>query len=208
MGFIPHPPIPLSALRPNDIFLLLGLGALWELLVRFVLLRYRAKPRALIQRELALKALGKQVKKFRDKGPSAFVETSKLERQLLAGEKAMADTTEKRKAALAKVEKGAKNANMVMSALVFLLWYSIPILEFQAHRIVDTVEVFSEEEGQAMVDSAHKAFLFPLSVVGIGLKIAKFGLENPQSTSGALVAFWSAQTMVSKIFDAIDALTV
>mmetsp|Transcript_26326 Transcript_26326/g.64167 ORF Transcript_26326/g.64167 Transcript_26326/m.64167 type:complete len:209 (-) Transcript_26326:42-668(-) len=208
MGYIPHPPIPLSALRPNDIFLLLGLGAIWETIVRFMLFRYRAKPSTLIEREKSLKALTKKVKVYRNKGPSAFVETSKLERQLLAEEKAMADTTEKRKGALQKAEKVAKNANMVTSALIFFLWYSIPILEFEAHRIANQKEIFSEEEGQEMVQSAHKAFLFPLSVVGIGLKIAKLGLANPQSTSGALVAFWSAQTMVSKIFDAIDALNV
>ncbi|CAJ1945542.1 unnamed protein product [Cylindrotheca closterium] len=208
MGYIPHPPIPLSAVRPNDIFLLLGLGALWELIVRFILFRYRAKPRKLIQKEVNLKALSSKVREYRSKGPSAFVECSKLERQLLAEEKVMADTTEKRKIALTKAEKGAKNANIAVSALIFLLWYSIPILEFEAHRIAKLDEIFSEEEGQAMVESAHKAFLFPLSVVGIGLKIAKYGLANPQSTSGALVAFWSAQTVVSKIFDAIDALNV
>lgn len=206
MGIIPHPPIPLSSLRPNDIFLLLGLGAIWELVVRGVLFRYRAKPRKLIERELNLKALTVEVRVMRNKGPSAFVETSKLERQLLAEEKAMEVTREKRKLELEQAEKFAKNANMAISALVFLLWYSIPILEFQAHRIANLNEVYSEEEGKAMVASAHKAFLFPLSVVGIGLKIAKLGLANPQSSSGALVAFWSAQTVVSKLFDAVDAL--
>lgn len=208
MGIIPHPPVPLSALRPNDIFLLLGLGAVWELIVRVLLLRHRGKPRKLLEREHKLKALQLKVKKMRAKGPSAFVQTSKLERQLLAEEKAMADTVAKRKAALERAEKQTKNANLLISAIIFFLWYSIPILEFEAHRISNLNEVYSEEEGQAMVESAHKAFLFPLSVVGIGLKIAKYGLANPQSTSGALLAFWSAQTAVGKIMDAVDALNV
>jgi hypothetical protein len=207
MAYIPHPQVPLGHLRPNDIFFLLALGAVWELVLRVFLIRYKAKPMKLLQKEHGLKALQTRVTQSRNKGPSAFVETSKLERQLLADEKSLAETTELRKAKLAGIEKYTKVAMYVVSGLVYLLWYGVPILEFAGHR-VETVEVLSAEEGQELAISAFNAFLFPLSYVGVGLKLSKWGLLNPKASSGALLAFWSAQTTVSKIMDAVDALVV
>lgn len=205
MGYLPHPQVPLGHLRPNDIFLLLFMGALWEFITRFMLLRYKAKPLKLKQRANNLQVLELKVKAARNKGPSAFVETSKLERQLLAEEKALAEITEQRKLKQTQMKKRMKIANYSVSALIFAMWYSIPIMEFAAHRI-ETTEVLSAEEGQDFAISAFKAFLFPISVVGVGLKVSKWGLNNPKTSSGALLVFWSAQTTVAKIMDAVDAL--
>lgn len=207
MVFIPHPQVPLGHLRPNDILLLLALGAIWEVVIRVMLIKFKAKPQKLLKREIDVKLLQKKVTVFRNKGPSAFVETSKLERQLLAEEKALAETSEQRKAALATMEQRAKVATYVVSGLIFLLWYSVPILEFAGRR-VEAKEVLNAQEGQEMANTAFKAFLFPISFVGVGLKLSKWGLLNPQASSGALLAFWSAQTTVAKLMDAVDALVV
>ena len=206
MGIIPHATVPIGHLRPHDIILLLGLGALWELVVRILLVRYRTKPRKLIQREQNLKSLQLKVTQWRNKGPTAFVETSKLERQLLAEEKAMAETTQKRDVELAMMEKRVKTANYLVSGIIFFLWYGVPILEFASHRLEGKEVILDAEHGQELANSAYKAFLFPLSVVGVGIKVSKFGLTNPQASSGALLAFWSSQTTVGMIMDGVDAL--
>ena len=210
MAYIPHPQVPLGNFRPNDMFLLLAMGGLYVLLMRFVLIAFKAKPSKLIKREKAYKRLQAKVTQSRNKGPSAFVETSKLERQQLSEEKALADMSEQRQASLAKAEKIVKNMNRVLSLLVFLAWYGIPIMEFEAHRVMTSAQdvILSLEEGQELATSAYKAFLFPLSVIGVGIKFSKWGLANPHSSSGALLVFWSAQATVSKIMDGVDALVV
>jgi hypothetical protein len=207
MGFLPHPQVPLGHLRPYDIFLLLALGAIWELASRTMLIRYKAKPLKLRQREESVKVLQANVTRSRKKGPSAFVETSKLERQLLAQEKALAETMEKREVLQSSAAKRSKNANYVVSLLVFMLWYGVPIMGFEAHRL-ETTEILSVEEGQELANGAYRAFLFPISVVGLGLRFSKWGLNNPQSSAGALLAFWSAQTTVAKIMDGVEALII
>eukprot|EP00980_Cylindrotheca_fusiformis_P022640 scaffold9523_cov103-Cylindrotheca_fusiformis.AAC.17 len=206
MGYVPHPEIPLGGVRPYDIVLLLVLGAMWEVILRLVLLRYKGKPTKLIQQELDLKTLQKQVTISRNKGPSAFVETSKLERQLLADEKSLAEINERRKIRLSAMEQRTKIATYIVSAIIFLLWYGIPIVEFTGRRILSSERVLSVKEGDDMAETAFKAFLFPISFVGVGLKVSKWGLAKPQASSGALLAFWSAQTTAAVLMDAVDAL--
>ena len=55
--------------------------------------------------------------------------------------------------------------------------------------------------------SFFKALLFPVSYVGIGTKIAKWGIDPEVATSsiGALVVMWSAQVTTGKLMDAVDA---
>jgi len=51
-----------------------------------------------------------------------------------------------------------------------------------------------------------KRALFPISYVGMGQKLSKWGLgASADSSIGALMVLWSAQVTVGKLFDAIDA---
>ena len=83
MAFIPHPTLFLSHIRVNDIWFLLAVGAVWVLFCRLVVLLVRMKPAWLIEKEVALAVLQVETNAKRKLGPSAFVETSKLERQVL-----------------------------------------------------------------------------------------------------------------------------
>ena len=87
MAIIPHPTLFLSHIRVNDIWFLLAAGAVWELFCRLMVLRVRIKPDWLIEKEAALAVLRVETDTKRKLGPSAFVETSKLERQVLVQEK-------------------------------------------------------------------------------------------------------------------------
>jgi hypothetical protein len=87
MSFIPHPTLFLSHIRVGDIWFLLAVGAVWELFCRLVVLCVRIKPAWLIEKEVALAVLRAETNAKRKMGPSAFVDTSKLERQVLVQEK-------------------------------------------------------------------------------------------------------------------------
>jgi len=52
-----------------------------------------------------------------------------------------------------------------------------------------------------------KRLLFPISYVGMGQKISKWGMgaASADASFGALMVLWSAQVTVGKLFDAIDA---
>jgi hypothetical protein len=97
MTFLPHPPIVLSSIRVNDIWFLLAAGAVWEIGCRLFLLSVKIKPAWLVQKELELQQLNTVTSAKRKLGPQAFVETSKLERQVLALEKELATIYEGRK---------------------------------------------------------------------------------------------------------------
>ena len=97
MAIIPHPPVHLSLIRVHDIWLLLAVGAGWELLCRTVLLLVRRKSSTLVQQQAHLRRLQAQVTEKRKLGPSAFVETPKLERQVLVLERELGKIYETRK---------------------------------------------------------------------------------------------------------------
>lgn len=95
---VPHPPIVLSNIRVNDIWFLLLVGAVYELACRlYVLFLVKMKSDALLKKERYLKRLTIRTNNARKLGPSAFVETSKLERQVLALEKELNSIYEHRK---------------------------------------------------------------------------------------------------------------
>lgn len=207
MGFIPHPEIPLGSLRPMDMLVLLVAGAVWEAILRAILWKHKTKPTSIKIREIKLKELEKRVRKSRGLGPSAFVETSKLERQQLAEEKALATLAEERQADLAAWKKLSRNLNLAVCAVIFFAFYGVPLMEFTPHRVIPRDgELLTTEEATKIAESTMQAFLFPLSFIGVAIKASKWGLPNPKSSVGALLVFWSAQTMMSKIIDGIEAL--
>ena len=208
MGYIPHPEIPLGSLRTHDMLLLLVAGAVWELLVRSALLLQKRKPSSVRRREVKLKLLEMDIKKSRDKGPQFFVETSKLERKQLAEEKSLTELAEKRKERLEVWQRLTRNANLILCAVILFVYYGVPMLEFSAENITPPMEgeVLTVEQAGELAQGAMQAFLFPLSAVGVGVRISKWGLANPKASVGALLVFWSSQTTVSKIMDGVDAL--
>ena len=207
MGYIPHPEIPLGSLRPSDMLLLLVAGAAWEILLRGILWSHKRKPTSIKVRHLQLKELDKRIRTSRALGPPAFVETSKLERQRLAEEKALTELAETRKADLAAWEKLSRNLNLVCCAVILFVFYGIPMMEFSPQRVSPRPgELLTLDEAATAAESTMQAFLFPLSIIGVGIRVAKWGLPNPKSSVGALLVFWSAQTTMGMIIDGIEAL--
>ncbi|VEU45031.1 unnamed protein product [Pseudo-nitzschia multistriata] len=206
MGFIPHPSMPIGVVRPHDIIVLLLIGAAFELCTRLSLVKYKRKPDSIRQREYALKDLEIRVRKSRALGPHAFVETSKLERQMLSEEKNLSDLAGKRQKALEKSEKLVGRIGTALNFIVFVCWYGIPMMEFSGHRVLSPDTLLSREESAEMAASAFNSYMFPLSYLGMGVRISKWGLANPKASTGALLVVWSAQTTVGKIMDGLETL--
>ena len=87
MTFLPFPVVPYKIVHTGDIVLLLTLGFVYELFIRIY--QYHAERRSSCERKLIIHVatLKYETAKKRALGPSAFVETSKLERAILTSEK-------------------------------------------------------------------------------------------------------------------------
>ena len=214
---IPHTSVPISSIRTNDIQILLLLGCVTEM-ARRVILRESKVPKAeSLQDRDSLIQLRIKTNQMRNIGSSAFVETSKLERKVLVLEKKLKDGDEARKKKVAILEKVLKRLNYAISFVIFLVYYGIPLLIIDGLRVplvnpdlVAGLEVDGTAED--VVDLLHatvffRGIMFPLSYIGIGMRISKLGLgEIKHCSTGALVVFWSAQVFAGKIMDCFEAL--
>ena len=86
------------------------------------------------------------------------------------------------------------------------MYYTIPVLAIDGitanlAQDLDQGMVRSESE---QATAYLQGFLFPLSYVGVGMRVARFGLSRPGI--GALVVLWSSQTTVGKVLDGLEAL--
>jgi len=200
MGLFPHLPIHVSEIRVTDIWCLLAIGAAWELLARLVLLVCKRPPSALVAQQTALTELQAQVEQSRKLGPSHFVQTSKLERQLLQAEKDVEAVLAERQKMVTTVEKQfVRNGNLLVTLIVFVLWYGVALVQ------VDDLPLGLGEYVPATVYT--KAVLFPISYVGMGTKLSRWGIaeEVRHASIASLLVMWSAQVTVGKLFDSIDA---
>lgn len=205
---IPHPQIPIGALRPTDILLLSLMGASFEALKGTLAHLAKRRSDVEIKMKSELNVLRYETNQKRRLGPLAFVETSKLERAVLAKEKQMAELEAKRTEATERVSRLNWNASIVLNLVVFALYYGMPMLS------IDGGGVPVGEVGESVSTEAERAsafmrgMLFPLSYIGPGMRLAGIGLAERPSCVGALVVLWAAQATVGKISECVDALTI
>jgi hypothetical protein len=191
----------LADLRPRDVLLLLAAGAAWEAVARTILLTLKRKPASLRRKETAWEQLSYATTEKRKVGVSAFVETSKMERQLLALERALEATREARMSRQVRVEKTLlRYGNIVFSLLIFVLYYGVPLVALEPLE--------QEFGGHGYASPPLASMLFPLSYMGLGMRVARFGLDDQANSLGALVVFWSSQVLTSKVFDGVDSYVV
>eukprot|EP01083_Nonionella_stella_P098826 277988_1 len=215
---VPHASIPFQTVRTADIILLLLVGTITEVLTRLLVRSFKVRSSREIKLREKLRLLRYETMKKRAQGPSAFVETAKLERRVLASEKEIKEMEEVKKARIVQIEKSVKYARIAMSVMVFVLYYGIPILTIDGlkasldannAKLLQNVKV---AEGVAE-DVAHATALmrnviWPLGSVGPGMKFASIGLgELKYSSIGALVVYWSAQATSGKVYDCLEALS-
>mmetsp|Transcript_3646 Transcript_3646/g.5344 ORF Transcript_3646/g.5344 Transcript_3646/m.5344 type:complete len:207 (-) Transcript_3646:193-813(-) len=204
---IPHPSIPVGHVRPSDIILMLGVGTVYEIISRSLAHIGKSKSSSMISMEGELKQLQYQTAQKRRLGQSAFVETSKLERQLLAKEKELEKEQTSLETRTDKVAKMAKYSGLMLYFAVFCIYYGIPMLTVDGMR-VDSENLDGEDalNSDDRASAFLKTIMFPISYVGLGVKIARLGIPNAHGSIGALVVLWSSQVTVGKLIDCIEAL--
>jgi hypothetical protein len=83
------------------------------------------------------------------------------------------------------------------------LYYGVPIISVQTAQSDYSVDVPT-----IGADVYLKRVLFPISYVGMGVKLSRWGMATPEEAAcsiGALAVMWSAQVTMGQIMDAVDA---
>lgn len=155
--------------------------------------------------------------KKRALGPSAFVETSKLERVILKKNKYLQDCVDKREADLQILKLWKQRSNYVLHILVFIVYYGVPLAKLDGYAIMnnDNIDASAAAAMFSSVDDAAskylKGLLFPLSYVGVGYRLAQWTMLSSTSLAtsvainggGSLSAFvvlWTAQVTSEQLF--------
>ena len=197
--------IPILEIRTIDIALLLLVGFAWEAATRILIATFRSKSRQEKLGDEQLMQLQYEASLKRRLGPSAFVETSKLERQILAKEKALEQLVTARNERTTRISKFVRNANMSLYGLVFVLYYNLSILSIDGTQLGAKDEIIrTPQEEKELAASFMQGLLFPISFVGLGMRVARFGLPTPGF--GPLVILWSSQVTMAKIMDGVELL--
>jgi hypothetical protein len=197
--------IPILEIRTLDVAVLLLVGFVWEAATRIVVATVQAQSQAERLADTELLQLQYVTAQKRRLGPSAFVETSKLERQVLAKEKALEELVTIRNTRTARINKFVKNSNTALYGLIFVLYYNLSVLSIDGTRLGAKDEIIRTPLEETELATGYvQGLLFPISFVGIGMRIARYGLPTPGF--GALLILWSSQVTIGKIIDGIELL--
>lgn len=207
MTFLPYPEIPYKIVHTGDIVLLLSLGFIYELSIRIY--KYRNERRTTHERKLNihLATLRYEAAKKRALGPSAFVETAKLERAVLATEKELAKLVEDREARKVRCAKLIKKCNLATNILILLAYWGVAMVAIDGSR-VDDDKSNNHDANEVITDVERastfwKGFLFPLSYNMMAYKVTGFGIDKEMRPScvGALAVVWAARVTCGEIVD-------
>lgn len=200
--------IPILQIYPLDILVLLTVSSLFVTLCQiylYVIQRTSSTEQALYKNIYMHRHL---VAQGRTKGPSAFVETSKLERALLQLEKQMNDTKTTRSNQIDAFLKLKKRIGYALYILVFALYYGIPMIQMDGFRVSNMDEDSSsrnvEDTEDVVAAQFMKELLFPMYASRFFIRLANWGLPstcNPFSSLGALMIFWSGEITITKLLE-------
>mmetsp|Transcript_18932 Transcript_18932/g.22622 ORF Transcript_18932/g.22622 Transcript_18932/m.22622 type:complete len:116 (-) Transcript_18932:76-423(-) len=112
------------------------------------------------------------------------------------------------------MKKLVTNLGRVLNVILFFSYYGIPLLNVDGFRLTvdhpameaDGSRGGGEEVDLAMAGSYLNGILFPLSYVGAGMRLSRFGLQDKASSVAALIVYWSAQVMVGKTYECVETL--
>ena len=205
MTYLPYPEIPYIIVHTGDILLLLTFGLVYELAVRVY--QHKNERRTAHERHVGtqLATLRYEAARKRAMGPSAFVETAKLERAVLATQKESEKLTQAREARKARAAKLVKRCNQACNLLVMATYWGIAMVAVDGSRLGDTgSDSFDIEDSHTdRASNLWKGLFFPLSYNGLNYKIAQFGIDGDMRPScvGALAVVWAARVTTGECVD-------
>jgi len=154
------------------------------------------------------------VQQSRAKGPSAFVETSKLERKLLQYEKSISDLKDLRSNQRDQYTKSNKKLSRAIYILFFILYYAIPLFQIDGLALPLSSTSTSSSTSSSKLENNASTFLrellFPLQYSGLSIKLAQlsWGIQDSESQAlkhfsglGALVIFWAGELTVELLLE-------
>ena len=95
--------------------------------------------------------------------------------------------------------------NIQIAILIFILYYGIPIITFTTTSNDDDNDA---DTTAAAAGSYIKRLLFPISYIGMGMRISRYGIVPSiiaNTSFGALSIYWSGQVMMGQFMDMMDA---
>jgi len=195
-GILPHPPTSLLFVNIADVTAILlfatALTFLHHALLFWGIQRpYKSKLKAQMR---ILRALRYETIKLRAKGLVAFVETSKMERKLLAKEKEIEELQAKQTKRMQLFQKWAKRLSNVTYLILFVLYFKTPLI-----RVAGIQPDLQTDGGDWRFT---KGMLFPHSMMGLGNKIANYGMGN--GGIGALMVYFSTEVSVGRFLECCE----
>ena len=151
----------LAEVHSSDIALLLLVSCLFELTFQAITFKITLKSEQEKELSRFLLNLKYQCAESKLRGPVAFVETSKLERSILAREKEISENNSSRDLQLQKVKLVSSRLNYVLYAIVAAFYWGVPMI------ILNDVETKGDayfKQGKA--DLARDAYQAALDVEG------------------------------------------
>jgi len=205
-GDLPYPEVPYTIVHTGDLLLLLGFGCAYELFVRLYQ-RGRGRPTAReVRTTVRLAALHREAARKRALGPSAFVETSKLERLALGVGKEAEALEREREVRTARAAGRVTRWNRACNVLIVGAYWGVAMVAIDGAGLVDAApsEPFDAMDVVAPHDRAAqfwKGLFFPLSYNAFSYKIAQFGIDSDLRPSclGALAVVWAARVTCGEV---------
>lgn len=181
----------LAEVHSSDIALLLLVSCLFELTFQAITFKITLKSEQEKELSRFLLNLKYQCAESKLRGPVAFVETSKLERSILAREKEISENNSSRDLQLQKVKLVSSRLNYVLYAIVAAFYWGVPMI------ILNDVETKGDAYGYL------KTYFFPM-LFGISAKVSKLG--QPAGSIGPLFIVFAGQVTVSEISGCITSI--
>jgi hypothetical protein len=207
MSFIPYPDIPYKIIHMADIVLILTLGFLYELAMPIWRHRNERWTPQECKSKIHLATLRHEVLRKHALGPSTFVETSKLERAILAAKKELTKLEEEREARKAGVAKSIWKCNVATNAAIIAAYWGVVMVVIDGSHLYRAE--YESSYGDKVITDAERAstfwkgFLFLLSYNRMAYKIAQLGIDSSLRPSclGALAVFWAARVTCGEVVD-------
>jgi hypothetical protein len=197
MGLLGYDFISLRFVNVLDIALLLALSIVHTFILHALEFFGCTRPykEEYAHEKRQLRYLKLETNKLRAQGQPTFVETSKMERKLLAKEKEVEKIQSNYEVKLARFKRLRKRVTYILYALVLVSYYQSPVLR------VGSSSSLGSEGGHEGDHNYLKGMLFPLSAIGIGNKIAHFGCGK--GGLSAMMVFWSGEVITDKVMECI-----
>merc|ERR1711939_130634 len=109
-----------------------------------------------------------------------------------------------------RVKKITRNVNIIVNIVVFTFYYTVSLLSIRKNLSTNVddsqIKLYSNSGGEGTREAKlYNALLFPISYLGIGMKFARFGLEDKGTNISALEVFWSGKLLAEKVIDCVEA---